>query len=145
MNNEKYNQIIDEVWKCFSNVRKSMLMLKPPASENKLREYIEWYEQITTKEEFINKCKTDPEFSEKWELKIEERELSDCERLWICSQRHHIRFGTNDGPTWYNPDNPDRDKLKWMTEDQRQLCDSKNIPNKLITITYNNETIEVYE
>ena len=77
-------------------------------------------------------------------MKIEEKILSDGERLWICSQRHHIRFGTNDGPTWYNPDNPDRDKLKWMTENQKQLCDSKNIPTKLITLTYN-ETIEVYE
>ena len=28
-----------------------------------------------TKEEFINKCKTDSEFSEKWGLKIEEREV----------------------------------------------------------------------
>ena len=27
-----------------------------------------------TYQEFINKCKTDPEFSEKWGLKIEERE-----------------------------------------------------------------------
>ena len=28
-----------------------------------------------TQEEFINKCKTDSEFSEKWGLKIEEREV----------------------------------------------------------------------
>ena len=28
-----------------------------------------------TKEEFINKCKTDTEFLEKWGLKIEEREV----------------------------------------------------------------------
>ena len=31
------------------------------------------------KEMFINKCKTNPEFSEKWGLKIEERELNDDE------------------------------------------------------------------
>ena len=55
-----------DAYKRFSNVRKSMLMLKPPASENKLQEYIEWYEQITTQEEFINKIKTDDEFAEKW-------------------------------------------------------------------------------
>ena len=53
-------------WKRFSNVRKSMLMVKPPASEDKLREYIEWYEQITTQEEFINKIKTDDAFAKKW-------------------------------------------------------------------------------
>ena len=29
--------------------------------------------------EFINKCKTDTEFSERWGLKIEERELNDDE------------------------------------------------------------------
>jgi len=71
------------------------------------------------------------------------RELSDGERLWICSQKHHIRFGTNDGPTWYNPDNPDRDKLKWMTEDQRQLCDSKNIPTRAISLMYNARSQDV--
>ena len=125
MNKERHNQIIDEVWFNFSNSHYGKL--------------------FGTKEDFIERIKDDPEFSEKWGLKIEERELSEGERLWICSQRHHIRFGTNDGPTWYNPDNPNRDKLKWMTEDQRQLCDSKNIPTKLITLTYNNETIESYE
>ena len=31
---------------------------------------------ILSQEEFINKCKTDTEFSEKWGLKIEERELT---------------------------------------------------------------------
>ena len=129
-------QIIDEV---YENYEKWWEPYIAPVDYD--RDGIPYY----SKEQFINKCKTDPEFSEKWGLKIEERELSEGERLWICSQRHHIRFETNDGPTWYNPDNPDRDKLKWMTEDQRQLCDSKNIPTKLITITYKNKTIKSYE
>jgi len=72
------------------------------------------------------------------------RELSEGERLWICSQKHHIRFGTNDGPTWYNPDNPDRDKLKWMTEDQRQLCDSKNIPTRAISLMWNQRSVDTF-
>lgn len=70
------------------------------------------------------------------------RELSEGERLWICSQRHHIRFGTNDGQTWYNPDNPDRNKLKWMTEDQRQLCDSKNIPTRTISLMWQQRSVD---
>jgi hypothetical protein len=52
-----------------------------------LVEYDGYYEHFTNpsfaygyrtynQEEFINKCKTDPEFSEKWGLKIEERELN---------------------------------------------------------------------
>ena len=37
-----------------------------------------------TKEEFINKCKTDTEFSERWGLKIDERELDMMERWKIA-------------------------------------------------------------
>jgi hypothetical protein len=73
MNNEKMNQMINEAY------------------ENYLKGgHIKWLNQEEvdtpigkmnipipyTKEEFINKCKTDSEFSEKWGLKIEERELS---------------------------------------------------------------------
>lgn len=140
--NKEQQKIIDEVYQNY------LTNFTPPTCPPNLDVQPSYYEPMT-KEWFIKSIKErglrGEEFSEKWGLKIEERELSEGERLWICSQRHHIRFGTNDGPTWYNPDNPNRDKLKWMTEDQRQLCDSKNIPTKLITLTYNNETIESYE
>jgi len=79
-----------------------------------------------TKEEFINKCKTDSEFSEKWGLKIEERELSLKERLNLVS--------TIIG----------EEKIRTY-EDNLERVDKLNIPTKLITITYNNETIESYE
>ena len=79
------------------------------------------------KEEFINKCKTDNEFSEKWGLKIEERELSTQERNeWF---QIHL-----------NGNNP------FMKSDWKDFeLDQQNIPTKLITLTYNNETIENYE
>jgi len=38
-----------------------------------------------SQEEFINKCKIDPEFSENWGLKIEERELSLEERRKLAN------------------------------------------------------------
>ena len=87
------------------------------------------------KEQFINKCKTDTEFSEEWGLKIGERELSLEER---CDE--YIKINpqeTNDGVLNY----------KWIGDN---LCthedyDKWNVPTKLITLTYNNETIEVYE
>ena len=44
------------------------------------------------KEEFINKIKTDPEFSEKWGLKIEERELSLEERYDLIELDKHTQF-----------------------------------------------------
>jgi len=71
-----------------------------------------------TKEEFINKCKTDPGFSEMWGLKIEERELSLEERATI----------------WNNTHNP---VGNIYTHNQ---YDENDIPTKLITITYNDKT-----
>jgi hypothetical protein len=77
-----------------------------------------------TKEEFINKCKTDPEFSEKWGLKIEERELSLEERKINMSKYSNDRIY----PDW-----------------DEKFLNEKNIPTKLITITYNGKKIESYE
>ena len=130
MNNiEQYQHIVDEAWKTFSEIRKTMLMLKPPASEDRLREYIDWYEQTTTQEEFINKCKTDNEFSEKWGLQIEERELSLEERLSLCREK------------WYDSWN-----RNFRVEDiEYRMNNEWNIPTKLITITYNDKTIESYD
>jgi len=81
-----------------------------------------------TQEEFINKCKTDPEFSEKWGLKIEERELSLEERAkWLQDNKgYDLLVG-----------NLEHDHIREVVEDEA--------PAKLITITYNNEKIESYE
>ena len=82
------------------------------------------------KEEFINKCKTDSEFSQKWGLKIEERELSLEERREIFEETPAGRFKDI---SWHNMSN--EETIEYL----------ENIPTKLITITYNNETIESYE
>ena len=76
-----------------------------------------------SKESFINTCKTDPEFSTKWGLKIEERELS-------LEERNNVY------------------KKQWepgASELSHDRFNSLNIPTKLITITYNDKTIESYE
>ena len=78
-----------------------------------------------TQEEFINKCKTDTEFSERWGLKIEERELSDKERVILYTQKTNI--DTSFFPVL------------------RETLNFHNIPTKLITITYNGTKIESYE
>ena len=80
-----------------------------------------------SKESFINKCKVDSKFSKRWGLKIEERELSLDERNeWF---QIHL-----------NGNNPFA-KSDWKDFE----LDQQNIPTKLITLTYNNETIESYE
>jgi hypothetical protein len=82
-----------------------------------------------TIQEFINKCKTDTEFSEKWGLKIEERELSLEERYQIAIPIWKEKYGPL--ANMMVPTNVDNTPYK--------------IPTKLITVTYNNETIESYE
>ena len=81
---------------------------------------------IPTKDEFINKCKTDIEFSEKWGLKIKERELSLEERETLLLEIDDT-FRTS------------------TTQEVKLVLDEYNIPTKLIIITYNDKTIESYE
>ena len=91
---------------------------------------------ILTQEKFINKFKTDEEFSKTWGLKIEERELSRNERsdyYYKNGNSQGIVEGSLDLPIWVN----DETAYKWY--------DERNVPTKLITITYNDKTIESYE
>ena len=74
-----------------------------------------------TKDEFVDMVKTDEEYGRRWGLKIEERELSLEERnKW----------------SWDN----------WgITCEMESVLDEQEVPTKLITITYNDKTIESYE
>jgi len=102
------------------------------------------YRQLS-QEEFINKCKTDPEFSEIWRLTIEERELSLEERLLLADKinkeiRQDLYTYAFNNPIYtggidQRPDDVER----------HDLLSDLNIPTKLITITYNDKTIESYE
>jgi hypothetical protein len=88
------------------------------------------YRQLS-QEEFINKCKTDPEFSERWGLKIEERELS-------LEDRCELGYKYVDSFEW--------DMLMGGgREGDEGNCNDYKIPTKIITITYNNKTILSYE
>lgn len=94
--------------------------------------------KVLTQEEFINKCKTNPEFSEKWGLKIEERELRLGERYEIKCKKENVR---NDWEQFYSTFGGYKDEIDSL----KKSLNNANIPTKLITIIYNNETIEVYE
>jgi hypothetical protein len=80
------------------------------------------------KEMFVDLCTHDKTFSEKWGLKIEERELSLEERAkWLQDNKgYDLLVG-----------NLEHDHIREVVEEES--------PTKLITITYNNETIESYE
>lgn len=111
MNNEKINQIIDEVYKRYTD------------------KYV-GYEDAPNKELFVHEIKTNPEFSERWGLKIEERELSLEERYDLIEKDKHKQF-----VTWQSHGT---DRIK-------EIIDEQEVPTKLITITYNNTKTDVYE
>jgi len=129
MNNEQ-QQIIDEAYNNYLNKAKNYTT--EDLFYNKLSgmgDVIEGMLSAHTRdfipysqEEFINKCKTDTEFSERWGLKIEERELSEGER-GLLLQPYGLDPLTKEG----------RDRV-WK---------ENNLPTKLITIIYT-EKIESY-
>jgi len=85
------------------------------------------------KEEFINKCQTNPEFSEKWGLKIEERELSLEERFNIRYPGGKFSVFQENYPNTHYRNDP------------HGLLDAFNIPTKIIILSYNNKTATSYE
>jgi len=89
-------------------------------------------DRLFTKEEFINKIKTDNEFSKKWGLKIEERELNLEERIRVYSSK--------EGQTY------EQFIVNWDTEEQwlEDLSDAE-IPTKLITLYYKDKIIKGYK
>ena len=82
---------------------------------------------VLLKSEFINKCENDPEFSKTWGIKIEERELSEIERMIIAGYDYRNVGG-----------------IGWNIIKATVDVDN-SMPKKLITITYNDKTIESYE
>jgi hypothetical protein len=90
------------------------------AYENYSKHFV-GYDDIPKIDWFIQEIKNNKEFSEKWGLKIEERELSLEERLKISGMEI---------------DN----QMSFV--DYTSILDEVKIPTKLITITYNNKTIK---
>jgi hypothetical protein len=132
----------DGVWLKFDSYKtiegynKEQQELLDEVYENYESRQINMYIPIWSQEEFINKCKTDTEFSEKWGLKIEERELSDKERVDIFNTKMK-----NEGL---------RTQIAIVGVDENYWKSSlekteHNIPTKLITITYNDTKLESYE
>jgi hypothetical protein len=100
-------------------------------SKRLLEDNPNWKPHLLPKEGFIAKVRADEEFAKKWGLKIEERELSLEERKQIVKNKYFQEF------YWKIVDD-DNDVVTIFEMDKR------NIPTKLITITYNDKTIESY-
>ena len=121
MSKEKFNQIIDEAYDRFLN---ETIKIEP--TEVKERAITQLLNSKESKDEFINKCKTDLDFSQKWGIQIEERELTPKERIELAGGKI-------------------QDKYPALVEMSLRVCDERDIPTKLTTITYKNETVINYE
>jgi hypothetical protein len=125
MNKERYNQIIDEA---YDNYRAKVKLSQIPTD--------------LTKEEFVELCKNDITFSVYRGLKLEERELSWEDRRDLLTPNQYDgtelnKYSKEDCGFGYISPFTDKVIHYWL--------DLHNIPTKLITLTYNNETIESYE
>ena len=81
------------------------------------------YPNQNDKDIFIDRIKSEPDFSIHWGLKIEERELDMFERWELANLT------------------PNMSEIDYCNK----LCDEHNVPTKLITITYKDTIIESYE
>ena len=135
MNNEKYNQMIDEAYENYSkeyekdNSIGSTLLVRRLDGKSVYRK--------PDKQMFIGLCTYDKTFSERWGLKIEERELSLGERGELF-RKEHPNKSVNDFA-------PNGMEVQSLNHQLNTRYNNANIPTKLITITYKNEKIEIYE
>jgi hypothetical protein len=86
--------------------------------------------RLFTQEEFINKIKTDDEFTKKWGVKVEVRELSLDERYVLANIN---------GSKEKLPGEPN------YTEEQQHSMLDELVPTKAISLTYDNRTEVIYE
>ena len=127
-------QIIDEAYKNY------LINFIRPICPPNLDVQPSYYEPMT-KEWFIKSIKERSlrgnEFSQKWGLKIEERELSMSERGELFRKTYPGKSVDDFAPTGM--------EVQSIRHQLDTRYENANIPTKLITLTYNNETIESYE
>ena len=117
MSKERYNQIINEAYENYCKSFDTQSEIESHSFDT----------DPMTKIMFVEKIKNLDWFSETWGFKIEEKELSLEERKRIYEMEY-----TNDIEVENN---------HWLESKLK----TRNTPTKLITLTYNNETIESYE
>lgn len=132
MDNEKYNQIIESAWKEYSD---SHFIPGNPNGKLLSDQLFSVIPMAHNRESFREEARTNPKFAKKWGLKIEESELSFNERC-------EIQINQLDGMYSSAKDVFIKSSIN---EVKLEMMNRNNIPTKLIKVTYNNETIEIYE
>jgi hypothetical protein len=126
--NEEQQELLGEVYNNYTRSKAHPLDGKYGDTSVRTLNHMYPYEPILSQEEFVDKIKTDPEFSKMWGLIIRERELNHDERFEIYKKVS----GRDLQP-----------HISGINFKQFHFDESK-IPTKLITVTYT-QTIESYE
>jgi len=88
-----------------------------------------------TKYDFIERIKSDNEFAERWEVSVNRRELTFEERCEIQIDKLEGMYSSEKNIF-----------IRHSIDDVKRITMDKNkIPKKVIFLTYNNKTIELYE
>ena len=122
--NEEQQELLGEVYENYTRSKAHPLDGKYGDTSVRKFNHMYPYEPILSQEEFIDKIKTDPEFSKSQGLTIEERELSREERIEFYVNTYMHGVGKPAG-----------------FEDAKLA--TRNVPIKLITLTYT-QTIKSY-
>jgi hypothetical protein len=131
MTDARYTVYIDEAYRNYCNTY-------PDAEKTFQYEGSNIEVRKLTHEEFINECQTDPEFSERWGLKIEIKELTRFERCdWLSIYRTDLQKESMKYDAASSMAGAKSIHTEWLGQ--------HNIPTKLITITYKEQKIESYE
>ena len=132
MSKERYNEIIREVYETYLKGGDIKWLKQVEVSSTPLFSMV--IPIPYSKNEFIDKCITDNKFSEKWGLKIEEREISLEERSFLANSNHY--------------EVSQNIKMNLAIDEDHTLhkhLDDIGIPTKQITLTYQDESIQFYE
>jgi hypothetical protein len=97
-----------------------------------------------TKKEFIEQIKIDIELANKWDIKIEERELSFKERLRLVNYDKEKFVSIDEWISWYD-NQPNEFYYGGVNYSKETALTDLGVPTRATTLTYNNETIESYE
>jgi hypothetical protein len=129
MKNEKFDQVIDEVYKHYQET-------------HQYEPFILKDEINLSKEVFIKKATNNYGFSQLFGISLNERELSWEERRDLLTPEQYDgtalnKYGHKDCGFGYISPFTDKVIHYWMN--------LHNIPTKQITLTYNDQKIEVYE
>ena len=131
--NKEYNQIIDEAYSDYCNSFNPVNSMTVIPTQTNIVALTTSKVEPNSKELFIHKCEHNIEYSIRWGLKIEERELSLEERM----------------DYWFHNSKPNRDVCDYVDELETTLkskeLDKSSVPTKLITVTYKDKKLEIYE